>query len=250
MRQHMTIKKLSLCVGLALFANFAVAGGPNNPNAPSGPATAEAVGELALTGEQIISASGKCNKVTVNIKGVVKGTVDDGGGVDQVTFDLWDDGTLKDSSTLSIPVGSSILVDVTLKFEGLYLTGAPGVGVYANELGWTVDPFYPTDVKGTCSSNPIKCWIEPNSAQKGETVTFYAELPNGARSVKAFNGDLAISNMVDLEGDNIYTGSWKVPGTIQRGWNRQFAIQAFTANGEVWCPGVNVIREPSSAPAK
>lgn len=249
MRKHMTIKKLPLCIGLALFANFAVAGS-NYPNLPSVKPQAEAVGTLEVTGEQVISTSGKCNKVTVNIKGVVKGTVDDGGGLDQVTFDLWDDGVLKDSSTLSIPVGSSILVDVTLKFEGLYLTGAAGVGVVADELGWYVDPFIPTDVPGTCSSNPIKCWVEPNTAQKGETVTFYAELPNGAKSVKAYNGDLPISNMVDLEGDKIYTGSWKVPNSIQRGWNRQFAIQAFTANGEVWCPGVNVVRDPSSSPAK
>jgi len=244
MKKYLTISKLALGIsmGLALIGNAAYAG-PNRPDsAPAVKPSAIAVSDLITTGEQVISDSGKCSKVTVNIKGVVQGTVDDGGGMDQVDFELWDDGTLKDSATLSIPVGSQIAIDVTLKFEGLYLTGAPGVGVYSWELGYGVDPFYPTDVTGTCSSNPIKCWVEPNSGKRGDTVSFFAELPNGARSVKAYNGDIQIANMSDVDGDTIFTGSWKIPGTIQRGWNHQFAIQAVTPSGEVWCPGVNVTR--------
>lgn len=224
------------CLGLALCGP--VAAGPNNPDAVS----ISAVGtNYTLTGEQIISADGTCSRVWVNIKGEVTGTTDDGNGLDNVTYELWDDGTLKDSETLSIPVDSTILVDVTLEFEGLYLTGAAGVGVYESETGLFEDPYYPTDVPGVCSVNPVKCWVSPNIAKRGSTVVFSAEIPNGAKWVKAYNGDLAIATLTDPDGDYVFSGNWKVPTTALPGWHRQLAIKGMTLkNQTIWCLGVNV----------
>ncbi len=111
---------------------------------------ASPVGELTLTGIQLIDPSGKCSSVSVTVAGKVTGTTDDGGGKDVITFQLWDDGTLKDSGDISVPVGQTIDFSVTLDFAGLYGHSAPGVGVYSSEVGLRVDPFYPTDRAGTC----------------------------------------------------------------------------------------------------
>lgn len=224
------------CLGFML-SGSAMAG-PNNPNPPS----IDAIGvNYIVTGEQIISDDGTCSRVWVNIKGEVTGTTDDGGGFDNVTYEMWDDGTLKDSETLSIPVESTILVDVTLEFEGLYLQGAPGVGVSELETGLSIDPFYPTDIQGVCSVNPVKCWVTPNIVKTGETVIFSAEVPNGAKWLRAYNGDLQVARLTDADGDGIFTGSWKVPGTALKGWHRQLAIKGMTLkNEEMWCLGVKV----------
>jgi hypothetical protein len=111
---------------------------------------ASPVGALTLTGIQLIDPSGKCSSVSVTVAGKVTGTKDDGGGKDVITFQLWDDGTLKDSGDISVTVGQTIDFSVTLDFAGLYGHSAPGVGVYSGEVGLRVDPFYPTDRDGTC----------------------------------------------------------------------------------------------------
>lgn len=196
-----------------------------------------------VTGKQIISASGQCSRVIVNIKGVVTGTTDDGGGLDTVTYELWDDGEVKDSEVVSIPVGLSMAVDVTLEFEGLYKTGAPGVGVLESETGLLIDPFYPTDEAGTCSANPIKCWISPNVVQRGEQVTFFAEVPNGAAKMRAYNGDLPVARLTDPDGDRIYTGTYTIPSNARYGWNYHFGIHGVTLQGEkLYCMGARVDR--------
>lgn len=103
-----------------------------------------------------IAEVGGCSQVSVTITGSIGGTVDDGGGFDQVQFELWDDGELKDFELVRIPVGVTRAVNVTLGFQGLYKTGAPGVGVYVYDLPddqeplFVEDPFFPTDVQGTC----------------------------------------------------------------------------------------------------
>lgn len=231
-----TLTTLAVALGMA-FTGAALAGNYGG-KAPVAPMATGA--NYVVTGEQIISDDGTCSRVWVNIKGSVTGTTNDGDGKDNVNFELWDDGTLKDSEAVAVPVGSTILVDVTLEFEGLYLHGAAGVGVYEWETGLMQDPFYPTDVPGVCSVNPVKCWVAPNTVAKGGTVTFFAEVPNGANSVKAYNGDLQIANMTDPDGDGVYTGNWKVPATALMGWHRDLSIQAMTGKGAVWCLGVNV----------
>jgi len=125
-------------------------------NAPARPSTRAAVsGTVTVTGTQTIAEAGDCSDVKVTIAGELNGTVDDGGGVDQVSFQLWDDGTLKDSATVDIPVGSTQPFSVTLSFLGLYLTGAAGVGVLVVDdpsagILFDQDPFFPTDVAGVC----------------------------------------------------------------------------------------------------
>ena len=130
-------------------------------------------GTLTVTGTQTIAAVGDCSNVQVTVAGDLTGTDDDGGGLDQVRFELWDDGTMKDSEVVAIPVGATQAVSVTMSFLGLYQTGAPGVGVYLSDLPsetglYSVDPFFPTDVAGTCP----KCGASPrpdcNTAQKSQ----------------------------------------------------------------------------------
>ena len=99
-------------------------------NAPIVPSTrAAVVGTMTVTGTQTIAEAGDCSRVELTIAGDLTGDTDDGGGLDQVSFEVWDDGTLKDSQIVSIPVGTTQTVSVHLSFLGLYLTGAPGVGV-------------------------------------------------------------------------------------------------------------------------
>lgn len=137
---------LFICLSLLPVTAFA---GLNNPASPVKPG-ATPVGTFVLTGTQLIDTTGQCSSVSVTVTGSVTGTVNDGGGNDQVTFELWDDGTLKDSESISVPVGQTISFAITMGFDGLYGTLAAGVGVYCYELNLTEDPFYPTDQSGTC----------------------------------------------------------------------------------------------------
>jgi hypothetical protein len=123
-------------------------------NGPPGP-RASLPGTLTFAGTQTIAEAGDCSNVEVTITGDVNGTTDDGGGLDEVSLQLWDDGTMKDSAVVQIPVGTTQAIDVTLSFLGLYLTGAPGVGILVIDTpGGTLlaneDPFFPEDVVGTC----------------------------------------------------------------------------------------------------
>lgn len=122
------------------------------PKAPDRVA-ARAVGSLTVTGTQTVAAQGNCSRVTIFIRGSVTGVDnDDGAGNDTITFDLWDDGDLKDTKTISVPVGQTLPVNVTLGFLGLYGTGAAGVGVLDSDGLTDIDPFLPTDVPGSCAS--------------------------------------------------------------------------------------------------
>lgn len=148
---------------------FAQLNGPGPfANSVTGP-SAVIPGSLTVTGTQTIAQVGGCSRVSVTIAGSITGAVDDGGGVDQVRFELWDDGVLKDSQVVSIPVGVTQPVSVTLGFQGLYLTGAPGVGVAvydppSEQLLFSQDPFFPTDVQGVCErSAPAPAIGSPGS---------------------------------------------------------------------------------------
>lgn len=232
------LNRSMLVAGLALLATPAFAGS-NIPDSVVKPA-ATALTDLVVTGVQTIAPTNECSSVSVTITGKIQGTVDDGGGMDNVTFDLWDDGILKDSQTLQVGVGVKKDISVTLSFIGLYLTGAPGVGVLAPELGLYNDPFYPVDTTGNC---PIKCWVTPATAKVGDTVTIQAEIPPPAQPslVKAYNGDIPIATMTDPDGDGVYSGSWKVPVAMTNyGWKSNFSVMAKEGTEVSWCPGVKV----------
>jgi len=234
---------VSLCVIMASSSVMASNYGGKKPVVPMA-----AGSNFIVTGEQITSRDQSCTRVWVNIKGMVTGDSDDGGGLDNVLFEIWDDGALKDSKTVSVPVNSTVPVDVTLGFDGQYQQGASGIGVYGYEVGLDLDPFYPTEKVGSCSKIAAKCWVTPSFVKPGETVTFGAEFSDGASLVSAYIGDSKIVDMTDTDGDHIFEGEWKVPTTSLPGWNRKMSIKGITELGPVWCLGVNVERGPGLPP--
>ena len=146
-----------LCLtGLAGWSNAQTGLLTNGPQ--SGAIQTKATGaNFSVTGTQTVGAVGDCSKVTVSVTGEITGTIDRGGGLDSVAFQLWDDGELKDSETVSVPVGNTQSVSVTLEFEGLYGTGIPGVGIIVESGGelYSNDPFIPADVEGACGTGPV-----------------------------------------------------------------------------------------------
>ena len=230
-------------IGVVLLATSALAG-PSNSNFPAGSKPgASAVGDFKVTGIQTIAPTNECSSVSVTVSGTIKGETDDGDGLDVVTFQLWDDGTLMDSQSVSVAVGGTKKFSITLSFIGLYGTGAPGVGVLTadNDPPWSVDPFQPTDVKGGC---PMKCWITPQSAKAGDTITIQIEVsnPSSTAVVKAFNGDVMIATLQDPDGDGLYSGSWKVPAGMQAGWKTQFSVMVQDDSNISWCPGFKLVK--------
>ncbi len=71
------------------------------------------------------------------------GDTDDGGGFDQVTFDLWDDAQVKFNQTYQVAVGSSGSFHFDVYYPGLVGTSAQGVGLYLtdSETDFSIDPF-------------------------------------------------------------------------------------------------------------
>lgn len=127
-----------------------------------------------VTGTQTIAPQGQCSRVDVNVTGQVTGTTDTGGGLDRIRISLFDDGAERDFEIVTVPVGQTTAFNVNLGFEGLFGTGAPGVGVViwngAAATGTTLfvaDPFFPTDVAGSCGPPPPPppVFIPVNSAQ-------------------------------------------------------------------------------------
>ncbi|CAK0775632.1 hypothetical protein CCP4SC76_6060002 [Gammaproteobacteria bacterium] len=106
-------------------------------------------GSFVVSGTQITDSI--CQSTSVTISGTVTGTVNDDNGYDLITFNLWDDGELKDSEVVRVQIGTTQNVSITLSFNSLYGTVVPGVGVDVPELGFSLDPFYPSDVSGQCS---------------------------------------------------------------------------------------------------
>ena len=130
----------------------------NGPGAGSSGASprADIVGTPTVTGTQTVAASGGCSRVDINVTGTIQGTTDDGGGLDQIELQIWDDGALVASVPFSVPASGEHPFDIDASFEGLYATGAAGVGVYLLDMPGTgnlfsLDPFIPTDVPGSCA---------------------------------------------------------------------------------------------------
>lgn len=231
------MRTMVVAAGFILFASSAMAGSNIPESSGKIRPFSAAVGDLTVTGIQTIAPTNDCSSVSVTITGKIQGLVDDGGGMDQVTFELWDDGMLKDSETVSVLVGNTRSIVVTMSFTGVYGTSAPGVGVIASEVGLYADPFYPTDVAGYC---PAKCWITPSVAKAGDFITFNVELPTSAAPslVKAYNGDLPLVTLKDPDQDGIWTGNWQVPAGINtKGWKSNFSILITEGGVNRWCPG-------------
>ncbi len=122
------------------------------------PASAATLGDYTITGVQFVNDD--CSRNEYAIDAAITGTTDDVGGFDRVRFEVWDDGTKKDSRVLEVEVGQTRELHAFLSFVGLYGLGAPGVGIVisdidagGNDLGYleVVDPYYPEDVDGPCT---------------------------------------------------------------------------------------------------
>jgi hypothetical protein len=107
-------------------------------NGPSGSAVPSAVTAGTLTVVKAVTYSGTNNEVVATLP--VTGTTDDGGGSDIVCGNIWDDGTVKVSQCLSVPVGTTQTLTFTLDWTGAVLTGAPGVGLYMNDATSAATP--------------------------------------------------------------------------------------------------------------
>lgn len=129
---------------------------------------------LTVTGTQTTAPTGSCSRVNVNVTGNVTGTTDDGGGLDQITIELWDDGSNRATATTSVPVGTTQSINVTLGFDGAYGVGAAGIGVLVIDGGSTIfsiDPFVPTDVVGSCGTQAIPVMSLPMLFGTGAGLT-------------------------------------------------------------------------------
>lgn len=74
------------------------------------------------------------------------GDTDDGGGMDDILFRLWDDGIVKFSQTYSLAVGTSGSFHFEVFYAGLVGTAAQGVGLYlydlpTDSLATYIDPY-------------------------------------------------------------------------------------------------------------
>ncbi|WP_151525613.1 cell wall-binding repeat-containing protein [Serinicoccus kebangsaanensis] len=122
------------------------------------PAFAATLGDYEIAGVQFVNDD--CSRNEYAIDASITGTTDDIGGFDRVEFQVWDDGTMKDSRILEVEVGTTRDLHAFLSFVGLYGTGAPGVGIMINDVDGAgslvstldyVDPFFPDDVDGPCT---------------------------------------------------------------------------------------------------
>ncbi|HEY6543389.1 MAG TPA: hypothetical protein VIZ64_00640 [Dokdonella sp.] len=107
-------------------------------------------GDWVVTGTQTAATDDSHSRVEVIVRGSVNGSVDRGGGSDQLRFSVWDDGQEKAFKIVDIPLGRSGVVTVRLGFEGRYLTVADGIGITitaGSEIGgervFDLDPFFP-----------------------------------------------------------------------------------------------------------
>lgn len=114
------------------------------------PAGASPPAPWTVTGVQTVAATDGTSRVEVSIRGKVEGTVDRGGGSDQLRFSVWDDGQEMDFKIVNIPLGRSGMVTVRLGFDGRYAIVADGIGIAitagseaAGERVFDLDPFFP-----------------------------------------------------------------------------------------------------------
>lgn len=104
----------------------------------------------SVAGVQTASGIDGRSRVEVLVRGRHTGTVDRGGGKDQLRVAVWDDGQEKDFKVVDIPLGATVAVSVRLGFDGIYAVVADGIGVTVSvgsdaggERVFDLDPFVP-----------------------------------------------------------------------------------------------------------
>ncbi len=143
-----------------LLASLAVA---NNAGVDINPSPFAVATNATVTGTQTDGPTGGCSFVEITINADIEGINDLGGGNDQVRFTIFDDGAERAFEVVSVPVGTTEAVEVTLTFEGVIGQGAEGVGVYImdgpdsdfGQLLFELDPFNPDVVVGTCPGDGL-----------------------------------------------------------------------------------------------
>jgi len=119
---------------------------------------------VTVTGTQTDGPTGGCSFVEITIEADIEGVNDLGGGNDEVRFSIFDDSTERAFEVVSVPVGTTETVSVTLTFEGVIGAGAEGVGVlifdgpdvdFATGVLFNLDPFNPDVVVGTCPGEQL-----------------------------------------------------------------------------------------------
>lgn len=202
-------------------------------------ASPTAVGTYDIYSAQQYIGLEQCTYNIYRIRGEVTGVDNDTGtGFDEIEFQVWDDGALKDSETITVAVGMTANYDITLQFEGIYGSGAPGVGLYS-EIGLSIDPFYPEDVIVEDCEQALKCWVTPTTANAGDEVTVHAKLnlTEPGVTMTAYSISLVpVVNMYDLDGDGEYTGSFTVNQLSHRG-PHLYPVRATIGEDVYWCPG-------------
>ena len=122
-----------------------------------------------LTGAEYDTAG-----VFVTGKLTFTGDYDDGLGLDDVLFQVWDDGMVKFQQVYSLAVGTTGTFSFSVFYTGLVGTSAPGVGLVlsdATSSGFFIDPFYVPHYK-----DPSECRVNCGPVGPSE-VPLPAALP-------------------------------------------------------------------------
>jgi len=162
------MKHLIAIFGGLLLASTALADNTGGTPPPSARAVA---GNVSVSGTETDGGPGECSYVTINITADIEGTNDLDGGNDQIRFSVWDDGSEMDFEIVSVPVGETQTVTVTLEFEGLVGASASGVGVLifdgpttSGSTLFVEDPFIPDTVSGSCPGSPAAISVPVNES--------------------------------------------------------------------------------------
>jgi len=136
----------------------------NNAGVEISPSPRAAATSVTVTGTQTDGPQGGCSFVEITIEADIEGINDLGGGNDEVRFSVYDDGTERAFEVVSVPVGTTETVSVTLTFEGVIAQENEGVGAYIFD-GPDVDfnsgiismndPFNPDVVVGSCQGEQL-----------------------------------------------------------------------------------------------
>ncbi len=244
------MKKLLLISAMAAASTASFAG---NIQESAGTMLApQATGTYEIYSAKQFIGPEECTYNVYRIRGEITGLNDDTGlGFDEVTFDVWDDGFLRDRETVSVRVGQTVEYNITLEFEGVFGTGVAGVGLSAPEVGLNLDPYYPEDVAVDNCTQALKCWVTPTVAEAGDEVTVHAELVlnEPGTTMTAYSATLVpFTQLDDADADGVYEGSFTVPAYIHRGVHL-FPVRAVTPAEEVfWCPGFRKLPNDLSQP--
>lgn len=155
---------------LLLCASVAQAG--NAPPGLSGPASR--AGNVSLT--NIVAVEDACGGVRFSGRLSFTGSHDDGGGIDIVWFQIYDDFEEKFAQAFGAPVGQTAVFQVSAEYPGRVGTVVPGIGIYVSEVRggepvlFEADPYLPTPTGGcTIGGNGPALGYNPTT---GSLITY------------------------------------------------------------------------------